>query len=96
MRASPGFALGSILALGVGISLNTAIRRAGTNFSSARALHHTGHRPHGSFNDYRTQVQSAQMIAYKTSPFPLILISADPQGYFDVQVSEDLLRLASR
>ncbi len=50
----------------------------------------------GSLVDYRRQVQSAQMITYETSPFSLIFPNADPECYFGVQVSEDLLRLASR
>jgi len=42
----------------------------------------------GNFYDYRAQTQSSDVIAFKTSPFSLILPNADPERYFGVQVSE--------
>ncbi len=47
----------------------------------------------GNFYDYRDQAKTADVVAYRNSPFSLISPSADPERYIGVQVSEGWFRL---
>ncbi|MCX6610178.1 MAG: ABC transporter permease, partial [Acidobacteria bacterium] len=47
----------------------------------------------GNFYDYRAQAKTADLVAFRNSPFSLISPTADPERYVGVQVSEGWFKL---
>ena len=47
----------------------------------------------GNFYEYRDQAKTADLVAYRNSPFSLVSPSADPERYVGAQVSEGWFRL---
>lgn len=104
--SNPSYSIAAILALGIGIGLNTAmfsvvdgILLKPLPFAEPERLVQVRERvmsrggdpfplAPGNFYDYREQVKSASMIAFRTSPFSLSSKDADPERYFGVEVSE--------
>jgi putative ABC transport system permease protein len=46
----------------------------------------------GNFYDYRQQSQTADMVAFRSSPVSLLVPGSDPERYFSVQVAENWFR----
>lgn len=106
LRSNPSYAVAAILALGIGIGLNTAmfsvvdgILLKPLPFAEPERLVQIRERimsrggdpfplAPGNFYDYREQAKSANLVAFRTSPFSLSSKDADPERYFGVEVSE--------
>ncbi len=106
LRSSPSYAIAAILALGIGIGLNTAMfsvvdgillkplpfREPERLVQVRERVMSRGGDPiplaPGNFYDYREQAKSADLVAFRNSPFSLTSKDADPERYYGVEVTE--------